>query len=186
MEQKYLDLCQRAKSVGAVDYSPPPMRAVQGLSMTYEQLSQLVDLEVQARLKSAEEQTAQVINNAKKLDYQTRVGGWLVECFGDQIANDIFERSHRFFEESTELVQSTGMTREECHMMVDYTFNRPIGVPRQEVGGTMVTLAALCRSIFIDMFDAGEEEYDRIIMPEIMQKIREKQKSKPHSSPLPM
>lgn len=114
-----------------------------------------------------------------------RVGKWLLDCFGNKIAHDRTERNYRFFEEAAELVQATGMTREEAHQLVDYTFNRPVGEVKQEIGGVFVTLAALCFAHEIDMDECGEMEISRIMQPDIMEKIRIKQQSKPHKSPLP-
>ncbi|KAF1042595.1 MAG: hypothetical protein GAK35_02642 [Herbaspirillum frisingense] len=115
--------------------------------------------------------------------FQRRVQPWMMECFGEAISNDLGERNHRFFEESTELVQSTGMTRSEAHQLVDYVFDRPIGEPVQEVGGVMVTLAALCLAAKMDMHVAGEMELARIWTK--VEVIRAKQAAKPKHSPLP-
>jgi hypothetical protein len=110
---------------------------------------------------------------------QDRVSVWLVQCFGDKIAKDIQERNHRFLEESLELVQSLGCSKEDAHMLVDYVFGREIGEPFQEVGGTMITLAALCSASGLDMDANAETEYNRINQPEIIEKIRKKQATKP-------
>lgn len=117
--------------------------------------------------------------------FQQRVQPWMLVCFGEEIAADRIERNHRFFEEATELVQALGMTASEAHQLVDYTFSRPVGEPSQEVGGSMVTLAALCLANGIDMHLCGEQELDRINNPFTIEKIRAKQASKPKHSPLP-
>lgn len=62
---------------------------------------------------------------------------------------------------------------------------RTVGDPPQEVGGVMVTLAALCLASGLDMHDAGEVELARISAPELVAKIRAKQAAKPKHSPLP-
>jgi len=118
--------------------------------------------------------------------FQARVQPWMLECFGAEIAADTLERNHRFFEEAGELVQACGMTREEAHALVDYTWSRPTGERFQEVGGVMVTLAALCLANGLDMHAAGEAELARISVPETVAKIRTKQAAKPKHSPLPM
>ncbi|WP_235430494.1 hypothetical protein [Cupriavidus pauculus] len=115
--------------------------------------------------------------------FQERVQPWMLECFGAEIASDRIERNHRFFEEATELVQSNGMTRSEAHQLVDYTFDRPLGALHQEVGGVMVTLAALCLASGADMHAAGETELARIWTK--VEQIRAKQAAKPKHSPLP-
>lgn len=117
--------------------------------------------------------------------FQSRVMDWLLECFGPAIAGDVTERNHRYLEEALELVQACGCTAAEAHNLVDYVFGRPVGETSQEVGGVMVTLAALCLAQGIDMSHAGEVELSRISQPEMVERIREKQKRKPAMSPLP-
>lgn len=117
------------------------------------------------------------------LSFQKRVGQWMLACFGDKISADRVERNHRFLEESLELVQSSGCTASEAHQLVDYVFSRAMGVLSQEVGGVMVTLAALCRANDIDMRDCGETELTRIWTK--VDQIRAKQAAKPRCSPLP-
>lgn len=107
----------------------------------------------------------------------------MLKCFGQVIADDKVERSHRFLEEALELVQSTGCTSAEAHSLVDYVYGRPIGDPPQEVGGVMVTLAALCLAHNMNMHWAGEVELARIWGK--IDQIRAKQAAKPKHSPLP-
>lgn len=114
---------------------------------------------------------------------QDQVRPWVITCFDDQVANNKSERNHRFLEESLELVQSIGCTKDEAHQLVDYVFNRPIGEPEQEVGGVMITLTALCLANGLDMHKAGDKELIRIWCK--IDKIRAKQATKPKHSPLP-
>jgi hypothetical protein len=125
-----------------------------------------------------------VESNKIRDSFQRRVEPWLHECFGAAISSDVVERNHRFLEEALELVQTTGCTASEAHQLVDYVFNRPIGERKQEIGGVMVTLAALCLAIKEDMHKAGEDELDRIWTK--VELIREKQRAKPKHSPLPI
>ncbi|WPB58601.1 hypothetical protein [Xylophilus sp. GOD-11R] len=115
--------------------------------------------------------------------FQLRVQPWMMACFGEMIAGDREERNHRFLEEALELVQSTGCTASEAHQLVDYVYGRPVGEPAQEVGGVMVTLAALCLANGLDMHDAAEVELARIWTK--VEAIRAKQAAKPKHSPLP-
>lgn len=117
--------------------------------------------------------------------FQSRVEPWLLECFGKMIAGDKEERNHRFLEEALELVQACGCTAEEAHNLVKYVFDRQVGEKTQEVGGVHVTLAALCLAQKIDSQAAAEAELARIIQPDMVERIREKQKRKPAMSPLP-
>jgi hypothetical protein len=118
--------------------------------------------------------------------FQSRVLPWLMECFGAEIAADRVERCDRFIEEALELAQSLDWPKERAFALVDYVYGRPAGEPFQEVGGTMVTLAALCQAAGLDMDANGETELARIMQPEIVQKIRAKQAAKPTGSALPV
>lgn len=115
--------------------------------------------------------------------FQKRVQPWMLACFGAAISCDTDERNHRFLEEALELVQACGCSASEAHQLVDYVFNRPKGERAQEVGGVMVTLAALCLARDIDMHAAGETELARIWTK--IEAIRAKQAAKPKHSPLP-
>ena len=119
----------------------------------------------------------------KELTLQEKTLPWLLACFGQQIANDKKERNHRFLEEALELVQSCDCTVSEAHQLVDYVFNRPVGEKVQEVGGVMITLAALCLANKLDMHEAGEVELTRIWTK--VEQIRQKQLNKPKHGPLP-
>jgi len=117
---------------------------------------------------------------------EKEVKKWLVACFGETIAGDKVERNYRFLEEALELVQSLNCTKEDAHKLVDYVFDRPIGDPHQEMGGVMVTLAALSSANNLEMMYDFYFELRRINSPEIMEKIRKKQAAKKiASSPLP-
>lgn len=118
-------------------------------------------------------------------NFQWRVVKWVQLAFGSKIARDKVERNHRFLEEALELAQSLNCSRDEAMKLVDYVFDRDIGEPKQEVGGVMVTLAALCAANDMSMDTCGEEELDRVNQPEVIQKIRKKQAAKPDFSPLP-
>lgn len=117
------------------------------------------------------------------MSFQSRVQPWLQACFGSVIASDRAERNHRFLEEALELVQACDCTQHEAHQLVDYVYGRPVGVARQEVGGVMVTLAALCLAHSMDMHADGETELERIWTK--VEQIRAKQAAKPRNSPLP-
>ena len=115
--------------------------------------------------------------------FQQRVRPWLMECFGPMIAGDKEERNHRFLEEALELVQACGCTADEAHQLVDYVYGREVGEKFQEIGGVMVTLAALCLAHEMNMHEAGEVELKRIWTK--VEQIRAKNAAKPSHSPLP-
>lgn len=117
------------------------------------------------------------------MNFQARVQPWMLACFGEAISSDKTERNQRFLEEALELVQACGCTQHEAHQLVDYVYARPIGEPHQEVGGVMVTLAALCLAHGLDMHADAETELERIWTK--VEQIRAKQTTKPRHSPSP-
>ncbi|MHB0928662.1 MAG: hypothetical protein ACYC3W_07045 [Candidatus Nanopelagicales bacterium] len=90
--------------------------------------------------------------------FQERVKLWLIACFGDKAVTDTVARNQRFLEEALELVQACGTTEEEAHQLVAYVYGRPVGYIHQEIGGVMITLAALCQAQQQDMVENGDLE----------------------------
>lgn len=113
-------------------------------------------------------------------DFQQKVGLWCIDLFGSVIGANVATRCFRFAEEAVELTQSFGMSKASWHRILDYVYERPVGEPVQEVGGTMVTLAALCAAAGINMESAAVMEQRRCEQPEVMEKIRNKQRLKPN------
>lgn len=117
--------------------------------------------------------------------FQSEVADWMLECFGSVIAADLLERADRFIEEALELAQTMpGFTADRAHALVDYVFSRPVGERRQEVGGVMVTLAALCNPVGLNIRDEAERELARVWTK--VGAIRAKQAAKPTGSALPV
>lgn len=106
-----------------------------------------------------------------------RVGRWLAKVWPKQVM-DVEERALRFGEESLELIQSLGVTREQALLLVEQVYNKPAGEPDQELGGTTVTLASLCNVTGMDPDEAYEREFARCERPEIIEKIQRKHKEK--------
>lgn len=122
--------------------------------------------------------------------FQYYVSLWVTRCFGPEVALDKIERNHRFLEEALETVQANGCSREEAIALVDYVFDRPVGKLNQEVGGALVTLAALCAASNVDMEAAGHAELVRIErkLPQIREKHlakRSRELALRQKSPLP-
>jgi hypothetical protein len=92
------------------------------------------------------------------MPFQKDVDKWVVACFGTTTTR---ERCYRFLEESLELVQSLGTTKEEALTILNYVYSRPNGIPHRELGGTVTTLAALSNKIEEDMMMAGYNELQR-------------------------
>lgn len=111
------------------------------------------------------------------INFQSQASTWASQCFGEEIARDRRERNLRFIEEALELVQSLGMSELETQRVVQYVYSRSIGLPTQEVGGVMVTLAVLCQANHIDMELAGDNELGRCWSK--TDQIRKKNETKP-------
>lgn len=159
------------------------LRVAKAVDPEYEKLYRTCLTKFSRALLADPELLTELSKYAEPVSFQSRVYPWLIACFGEEISNDRMERNHRFLEESLELVQSTGCTQSEAHQLVDYVYGRPTGEPYQEVGGVMVTLAALCLANGLDMHANGEIELERIWTK--VEKIRAKQAAKPKHSPLP-
>ena len=109
---------------------------------------------------------------------QERIKPWMQECFGAELAADHRERCDRFLEEAVELVQSCGYPQERAHAVIRWKFDGRAGQTPQEVGGVMLTLAALCSAYGLDMDACGEAEMSRVEDPEVIKKIQAKQDRK--------
>jgi hypothetical protein len=122
---------------------------------------------------------------ANFINYQYRVCGWIRRCFPLAVVYDKLERGDRFLEESLELLQAADYPKERVAALVKYVYDRPKGEIPQEVGGVMVTLTALCEAHQVSLDAAAVDEITRIERPEVMERIRMKQASKPVGSALP-
>ena len=111
--------------------------------------------------------------------FQAAAQRWVVECFGPEVAMDPAERMRRFLEEGLELAQSLGASRAMVDQIAEYVFDREPGAPGQEIGGAMMTLAALCSAHGFDMLAEGRAELARIDRPEVIDAIRAKHAVKP-------
>lgn len=72
-------------------------------------------------------------------------------------------RSLRTTEEVVELGQALGVPEDVVHKLVTSVYSRPAGDAYQEIGGSMVTLMCLCRSMAIDPETAFVVELQRCL-----------------------
>jgi len=129
------------------------------------------------------EETHRWSEAVKKLEaerdrFQVRVATWMQETFGPEVSADYTERGFRFGEEAIELLQANGTTKEDVLKLVDYVYSRPVGELSQEVGGTMVTLAALCEARGLNLAALANDEQTRVEQPAVRAKIQRKQEDK--------
>ncbi|MFA9261746.1 MAG: hypothetical protein ACEQSB_00100 [Undibacterium sp.] len=118
-----------------------------------------------------------------KAPFQKRVCGWMIACFGGPATLNRANRANRFLEETLELYQAVGGSRENARELTKYVYDRKIGEPSQEAGGVLLTLAGLCSACGINMDEAGETELARVWGK--TEQIRAKEAAKPTFGPLP-
>lgn len=116
--------------------------------------------------------------------FQARNADWMAVAFKHD-PTDLPERVARFGEEALELQQALGQSREDAHALVDYVFDRPVGEPAQEMGGTMTTLALLAAVTSLDMIECGERELARCSTAAVLAKIQGKRANRAGRGPLP-
>lgn len=109
--------------------------------------------------------------------FQSRVHAWVVDFFPEHGVN-VPERARRFVEEAIELAQAVGLEGTEVQRILDRAYSRPAGEPLQELGGSMVSLAALAEAVHLDAEQAGEIELRRISAPGMRESMRAKQAEK--------
>lgn len=117
-------------------------------------------------------------------DFQDRLADAHHPLFHDD-PTDLAERRDRFGEESNELQQALGQTREAAHQLVDYTYDRPIGEPEKEIGAAALTLASLCIVGGWNMMECAEADLTALQTPEKIAKVRAKRATRHGRGPLP-
>lgn len=88
---------------------------------------------------------------------------WGCRCFGAEHMSNRGVRALRFTEEAIELAQACGVSEEKIAELVRVVYSRPAGTAYQEVGGSMVTLVALCHTLGTDLEDAFQIEVSRCL-----------------------
>jgi hypothetical protein len=129
----------------------------------------------------AEDALKEYLKEQSIAGFQDRVNKFLAECFGKDLNKS--DRVFRFLEEALELAQACGCSKKDAKRLVDYVYGRPIGLPSQEIGGVMVTLAALSSVMNINLAKSSFQEIERDEGRRVQ--IREKHNSRPKNSPLP-
>ena len=91
---------------------------------------------------------------------------WGCRCFGQDhmVTHNI--RALRFVEEAIELAQACGVPEHKAAKVVRIVYSRPAGSVLQEIGGSMVTLSILARTLGYDVETAFDIEVRRCLMKE--------------------
>lgn len=118
---------------------------------------------------------------AARNERQLRMFDWAQIVFASTQGGDAgfrAARARRFLEEAVELAQAIGVTAEEVTAIRDYVFGRSAGEPRQEIGGTMLTLNCLAQAVGVSVAEAEHAEWARVLAKPVthfQQRDREKQ-----------
>ncbi|WP_426235769.1 Lar family restriction alleviation protein [Pararhizobium sp. DWP1-1-3] len=116
--------------------------------------------------------------------WQDRVAAAHLALFHDD-PTDVEERRARFAEEVNETLQAFGMSREDMHRLVDYSWDRPVGEPAKEIGAALLTLTSLCVIAGYDLMACGEADLEKLQRPETIARIRAKRATRHGRGPLP-
>lgn len=89
--------------------------------------------------------------------FQDAATFWGYRCFGYDKSRSLKLTAYRALEEMNELAQVAGITEEQAVALVRYTWGRPVGEARNEIGGVMVTLARTSNILGIQMSSVAPE-----------------------------
>jgi hypothetical protein len=112
------------------------------------------------------------------MNNQPRIASWVRKVFTESESTNAPERSLRVAEEAIELAQACGIDAEALHRLVDYVCGRPIGEPAKEIAGCLVTVYAAAEALGVDAQEQFEIEVSRIHQPEVIDRVRRRQKEK--------
>ena len=98
----------------------------------------------------------------------------MLEVWGAEILHEKRERALRFLEEALELVQATGLYKDDVIRQMHYTYDRPVGKVEEELGQTQFTFFALAACHDIDSYEAFQEVYRIACTPERIEKVKAK------------
>lgn len=109
---------------------------------------------------------------------QQRVHGWLRYVFGPHAAEHKVTRAIKFLEEALELAQACGISKDSARHVTNMVYSNAPGAIAQEIGGTVITLAALSHALGYDYTAEGLAEMKRVESPEAIEKIKSKDQIK--------
>lgn len=97
-------------------------------------------------------------------DFQEKFSEHIAKLLGNDNLMDNHERNQRVLEETLELIQANGGTKQFCHDMVDWVFEtKEVGDVNQELGGVLCALATLATANGLDMDEERERSYHEIV-----------------------
>lgn len=94
---------------------------------------------------------------------QQVVYAWCLKAFGEDQMMSPPQRGLRLMEESIELAQAVGCDKAQLHKLIDYVYNRPVGIVAAELGGVGLCLLALAQCCGFDADAAEDTEVKRVL-----------------------
>ena len=120
-----------------------------------------------------------VIKDLSFFDFQTTAEQWFYKCFPSHNIKSLKkERSLRFAEESIELLQATGLSKEQVLAIVDSVYNKPSGDVLDELGDALLAINLLACSENISTHIAAAWCMARVSTDSAINIIRKKQEGK--------
>jgi hypothetical protein len=87
---------------------------------------------------------------------------WCRRCFPEQSRN-IPERGLRVVEEAIEFCQALGVPKDKVLLAVEIVYGKPVGDPKQELGGTLMTAYIAAEILGWEPDDVCEQELRRVL-----------------------
>lgn len=107
---------------------------------------------------------------------QTWCWKWVEEVLTGRVFNRRIQ-AFRTLEECMELVQTQGLSLEDVIRQAHWTYSRPVGEVKEEVGGLLLSLYTLCENLGISADGCEADEINRVksLSPD---KVRAKEAAK--------
>ena len=109
-------------------------------------------------------------------DLQTKTLSFCINCYGIENTFSKRERALRFGEEAIELLQTTGLTKEDIINLIEYVYRKNPGEVKDEFAGAQLTLLALANSFGVYLDDEADNNLELVNknMPMIIKKYCKK------------
>lgn len=93
---------------------------------------------------------------------QSECAAWVTRTYGAEYLFDLLERARRHSEESVELAQAVGLSKEEFLAIVDHVYGKAVGEISQEIAGCGTTLMTLAEAHGVSFEEVTRHELDRV------------------------
>lgn len=88
--------------------------------------------------------------------FQQRAQQWAEETFGDDARNSR-ERGCRLIEETAELTQVMGVSKDILHQIIDHVYSRPYGILAYEIADVAIILSGIAQMYGVNLTAMAED-----------------------------